>query len=85
MIHRAHVEALDMTLRDVRMSNKIMGGITVMFAGDFRQTLPVIVRGTRADIVKSCLKTSPLWKFIRILKLSNNMRAHLVEAVQVFL
>lgn len=55
MIHRAHVEALDRTLRDIRNCDKIMGGITVMFTGDFRQTLPVIVRGTRADIVKSCL------------------------------
>lgn len=56
MIHRARVEALDRTLRDIRISNKIMCGITVMFSGNFRQTLPVIVRGTRADIVKSCLK-----------------------------
>ncbi|XP_048514974.1 LOW QUALITY PROTEIN: ATP-dependent DNA helicase pif1-like [Athalia rosae] len=78
MIHRAHVEALDRTLRDIRSCDKIMGGITVMFAGDFRQTLPVIVRGTRADIVKSCLKSSPLWKFVHTLKLSTNMRAHLV-------
>ncbi|CAG4969265.1 unnamed protein product [Colias eurytheme] len=54
-----------------------MGGITVMFAGDFRQTLPVIVRGTRADIVKSCLKSSPLWKFVNILKLTTNMRAYM--------
>ncbi|GBP66856.1 ATP-dependent DNA helicase pif1 [Eumeta japonica] len=77
MIHRAHVEALDRTLRDIRNCDKIMGGITVMFAGDFRQTLPVIVRGTRADIVKACLKSSPLWKFVNILKLSTNMRAHL--------
>lgn len=41
MIHKAHVMALDRTLRDIRMCNKIMGGITgitVMFAGDFRQT-----------------------------------------------
>lgn len=77
MIHRAHVEALDRTLRDIRSCDKIMGGITVMFAGDFRQTLPVIVRGTRADIVKSCLKNSPLWNFVHTLKLSTNMRAHL--------
>ena len=54
-----------------------MGGITVMFVGDFRQTLPMIVRGTRADIVKFCLKTSLIWKFVHTLKLSTNMRAHL--------
>lgn len=77
MIHRAHVEALDRSLRDIRSSNKIMAGVTPMFVGDFRQKLPVTVRGTRADIVKSCLKTSPLWKFFHTLKLCTNMRAHL--------
>jgi len=35
-----------------------MGGVTVLLAGDFRQTLPVIPRGTTADEVKSCLKAS---------------------------
>ena len=77
MIHRTHVDALDMSLRDIGSCNKIIGGITVMLAGDFRRTLPVIVRGTRADIVKSCLKTSPIWKFVHTLKLSTNMREHL--------
>lgn len=77
MIHKAHVEALDRTLRDIRNCDKIIDGISVMFAGNFRQTLPVIVRGTKADIVKSCLKSSPLWKFVHILKLSTDMRAHL--------
>lgn len=28
-----------------------MGGITLEFFGGFSQTLPVIVRGTRADII----------------------------------
>jgi len=46
MIHGAHVGALDRTLGDIKSCNKIMVGITVMFARDFRQTLPVIVRGT---------------------------------------
>ena len=46
------------------------------FSGDFRQTLPVIVGGTRADIIKSCLKSSPLWKSVEFLKLSTNMRSY---------
>ena len=32
------IEALDRTLRDLRRSNEIMGGLTFIFAGDFRQT-----------------------------------------------
>lgn len=60
MIHRAHVEALDKSLRDIISYDKIMGGIIVMFVGDFRLTLLVtslLVRGTRADIIVKELAT----------------------------
>lgn len=46
MIHRARIEAFDRTLRDLRSNNKLMGGISFAFAGDSRQTLPVIPKGT---------------------------------------
>lgn len=46
------MEAVDQTLRDLRNSNKLIGGVTFVFPGDFRQILPVIVKGMRADIVK---------------------------------
>lgn len=77
MSHRAHIEALDRSLQDLNSNTKLMGGITTVFAGDFRQTLPVIARGTRADIVKACLKSSPLWKNVQTLQLRTNMRVHL--------
>lgn len=54
-----------------------MGGVTVLLAGDFRQTLPVVPRGTRADEVKACIKTSYLWPLIKKLSLRKNMRVHL--------
>lgn len=44
MANKLSVEALDRTLRDIRESNNTMGGVTVLFSGDFRQTLPVVVR-----------------------------------------
>ncbi|CAF4893437.1 unnamed protein product [Pieris macdunnoughi] len=78
MSHRAHIEAVSRTLKHLRNSSAVMGGITFVFAGDFRQTLPVINRGTRADIIKACLKSSPLWTSIETLKLRTNMRAHLI-------
>ncbi|XP_055904241.1 uncharacterized protein LOC129940040 [Eupeodes corollae] len=77
MSHRAHVEAVDRTLKDIRNSCNMMGGVTFVFAGDFRQTLPVVTKGTRADVIKACLKSSPLWLSIKTLNLRTNMRAHL--------
>ena len=74
MAHKYCIEALECTLRDIRGNDLLMGGITVLFSGDFRQTLPVIVKGTRADEVNACLKISFLWPYIERLFLTKNMR-----------
>ena len=50
------------------------GGITTMFSGDFRQTLPVIQHGTRAQIVPAALTHSYLWAQMRVHHLNQNMR-----------
>ncbi|GFY06969.1 ATP-dependent DNA helicase [Trichonephila clavipes] len=77
MAHKKGIEALNRTLQDIRGCNQIMGGLTVLLSGDFRQTLPVVLRGTRADIVKACLKTSFLWPHIKVVSLKINIRVHL--------
>lgn len=74
MAHRKAVEAVDRMLRDIRQSDRAMGGITVLFCGDFRQTLPVVPRGTRTDEINACLKSSTLWPHITKLQLTINMR-----------
>ena len=45
MSHRKAFEALDRSLRDLRNCDSLMGGVTVVLAGDFRQTLPVVKKG----------------------------------------
>ncbi|XP_039602247.1 uncharacterized protein LOC120524463 [Polypterus senegalus] len=74
MSHKAAIEALNRTLQDIRNNENVMGGVTVLFSGDFRQTLPVIPRGTRADEVRALLKSSFLWSCIHTLTLTINMR-----------
>ncbi|XP_065356368.1 uncharacterized protein LOC135950766 [Calliphora vicina] len=77
MAHKGGFEALNRTLQDIKSNNFVMGGITVLLAGDFRQTLPVVPRGTRADEVKACLKSSHLWHLITKISLKKNMRVYL--------
>ncbi|CAE1178298.1 unnamed protein product [Acanthosepion pharaonis] len=72
------LEALNRSLKDIRNSDDLMGGITVLLSGDFRQTLP---KGTRADAIRACLKSSQLWPTVRPLHLTTNMRAHLTRDV----
>ncbi|XP_071582444.1 uncharacterized protein [Temnothorax nylanderi] len=77
MAHKGGFEALSTTLKDIRGNDGVMGGVTVLLAGDFRQTLPVVPRGTRADEVKACIKASYLWPLIWKLSLRKNMRVYL--------
>ena len=54
-----------------------MGCVTFVISEDSCQRLPVIARGTRADIVKASLKSSAMWNAIQTINLRSNMRAHL--------
>ena len=67
MTHKHAFEALDKTLTDI-MSRKNLsakdqtfGGKTVLLGGDFRQILPVIPQGNKADTVLASISHSYLW------------------------
>ncbi|CAK1589438.1 unnamed protein product [Parnassius mnemosyne] len=60
MAHKGGFEALNSTLKDIRGNDDMMVGVTMLLAGDFRQTLPIVPKGTRADEVKACIKASNL-------------------------
>ncbi|UYV73054.1 hypothetical protein LAZ67_10001682 [Cordylochernes scorpioides] len=77
MAHKIALEALDRTLQDIRDDPQPMGGLVVLLAGDFRQTLPVVTRGTPADELNACLKSSYLWSHIVKMHLTVNMRVQL--------
>ena len=55
----------------------MMGGIPTLLSGDFRQILPVVQKGTRAQAVDASLKRSVLWEAIVQLRLTANMRVAL--------
>lgn len=74
MAHKLSLEALDRTLKDLRGNQELFGGVLILLAGDFRQTLPVIARSTPADEINACLKCSILWPHVKTLKLTTNVR-----------
>ena len=75
MQHRFAHESLDRTLRDFCDNDCCpFGGKTVVFGGDFQQTLPVIPGGSQEDVVNASLPRSYLWKDIVLLSLHTNMR-----------
>ena len=52
-LHRYSTEALDWYLKVLMNSDLSFGGKIVIVAGDGRQTLPIVRRGSRSDIVDS--------------------------------
>ena len=76
MADRWMLEASDKTLRDVRdQEDTLFGGLPVLLSGDWRQCLPVVTKGSRADIVYKTVKaSSTIWQNPNIYHLTENMR-----------
>ena len=75
MTKRQAVETLDRSLQDIMECSLPFGGKVVVFGGDFRQVLPVVTRGTRAQITDATLLRSYLWQKICKIRLTRNIRA----------
>jgi hypothetical protein len=75
MTNKLAFEAMDRTLRDLTDRNEPFGDIVFVMSRDFRQVLPIIPRGSHANIVFASIKNSYLWKFVEVFHLSENMRA----------
>ncbi|XP_072153727.1 ATP-dependent DNA helicase pif1-like [Bemisia tabaci] len=76
MILSTAFQIVNVTLQDLMRNNDPFGGKAVCLGGDFRQLLPVVKKGSRNQIVKSALISSPLWKHFKIFHLKKNMRAN---------
>ena len=48
--------AIDRTFQEIRSNTKPFGGMTVLLSGDWRQTLPVIPRANRPQVVDETMK-----------------------------
>lgn len=60
MAHKGGIESPDRTLQDIRSNKRLMGGMSVLLAGDLRQALSVVPRGTHADEEKGCIVIPPV-------------------------
>ncbi|GFV65465.1 ATP-dependent DNA helicase [Trichonephila clavipes] len=79
MAHKKSLEALNSTLQDLRGNEQLFGGVLILLAGDFRQTLPLIPCSTPADGLNPCLKSSVLWWYVEKISLKTNMRIQLQQ------
>ncbi|XP_073067202.1 uncharacterized protein [Primulina eburnea] len=68
-------ESVSKSFQDI-MENQIeFGGKTMVFGGDFRQVLPVVKRGSKAEQIAASISRSTFWNSVKIIHLQQNMRS----------
>jgi hypothetical protein len=75
MTKRQYVETFDRSLHNIMGCELPFGGKVMVFGGDFRQVLPVVPRGVRAQITDATLLRTYIWKDLQKICLTRNMRA----------
>jgi hypothetical protein len=82
MQHRYNMKAVDCSSRDIlNNSERPFEGLSVVFGGDFRQILPIIIKGSRGQTVGFYIQCSFLWPSIKVIHLHQNMRLNtIIEA-----
>ena len=75
MTQREALESLDRSLQDIMESSEPFGGKVMVFGGDFWQVLPVVPRGTRAQITDATLLCLYIWEKVIKICLKQNMGA----------
>ena len=75
MQHKFAIDSVDRSLRDLlHKPDAPFGGITVVFGGDFRQTLPVVAKAGREQIIGASFVKGNLWRHVNVFYLKQNMR-----------
>lgn len=74
MANRAVLACVEECCRKVMNNQTLFGGKAVVLLGDFRQTCPVIPRGTKADVLNACISRCPFWPQFHIARLITPIR-----------
>jgi len=69
MANRAVLACVEECCRKIMGNQTPFGGKVVILLGDFRQTCPVIPRGTKADILNTCISRFHFWPQFHITRL----------------
>jgi len=74
MISKTIMGSVDRLLQHLMDNHKPFGGKIIIFSGDFRQCLPIILRQGRPGITREIMKHCPWWGQVTQLRLTENER-----------
>ncbi|XP_073059734.1 uncharacterized protein [Primulina eburnea] len=75
MANRYAFESVSKSFQDIMEIQIVFGGKTMVFGGDFRQVLPVVKRGSKAEQIAASISRSTFWHCVKIIHLQQNMRS----------
>ena len=74
MANKKAIKIVDELLQGLHNDTREFGNIPIIFTGDFRQTLPIIRKGTIGETIDATIKKLRYYTDIRVMKLTKNMR-----------
>ena len=80
MLHKDIIDSIDQWLQIERKDPRPFGGVHVVFAGDYRQTLPIVRRKGRAEQVSASVMYSASFASFSVAHLHTNMRVEACKA-----
>ena len=83
-LHKNFLDDLNEKLKDLKENNLPFGGISVILSGDFKQTLPIVIRSHQLAQIRVCIKKSRLWNLFKNNQFSftTNMRLQQVTNIE---
>jgi len=82
MYHHHIHEAVDRTSKISDTLTNLLEDCLLSLEEISRKILPVIVKGSHSHIVGACIQISPLWGFVKLLKLTQNMQLNTLEEAE---
>ena len=80
------MEDLHEKLKDLKGNNSPFGGISLILSGDFKQTLPIVIKSHQLAQMRVSIKKSTLWNYFKGIEnqfsFTINMRLEQVREVQ---
>lgn len=74
MSSKQQLECVERSLSDICPEKGIFAKKVMLFAGDFRQILPIVEYGTREEITAQIVKNTDFWPLVQRFQLTRNLR-----------
>ena len=70
LTHKTAIEGVEEMLKDIMSSTELFGSKVIVLGGDFRQVLPMVTKGSKADFIQASIVNSYIRPHLQKLRLT---------------